>query len=136
MSVSYDIFIKTEKSFIEVKYTLEKILNCRMGKSSYVEYELYYATVLGLGIGLHEENDFDDDYEIKFSEYAYYINFDYITKSFLGNYKGDWQTTMAVIISDMLCLNLQCECLIVRNMSTVIGKFTLTEQIIAPNPYI
>jgi hypothetical protein len=132
MSVDYDIFINTEKSFSEVKSSLQKILNCQLEKSPHSETDLYYTTILGLGIGLHKEHRFFDEIHLKFSKYKYYINFDYITASFLGNYKGEWEISMAVILADLLCLNLQCECLIVRNMFTVIGKFTPDEQIITP----
>lgn len=132
MSVSYNIFINTDKPFEEVKSSVEKILNCQMKKSPYTEDELYYTTVLGLGIGLHKEHSFEgyEGTDLVFSNYQFYINIDYIAPSFLRSYKGEWEPTMAVLLSDMLCLNLQCECLIVRNMASVIGKFTPDEQTI------
>jgi hypothetical protein len=135
MSVDYDIFINTEKSYEEVKSSMEKILNCKMEQSPYTEDELYYTTILGLGMGLHKEHTFEgyEGIDFVFSNYQYYINFDYIPSSYLGDYRDEWQITMAVILSDMLSLNLHCECLIVRNMATIIVKFTPDEQIITPH---
>jgi hypothetical protein len=128
MSTAYNIFINTERSFSEVKSSMEKILKCQMEKSPYTEDELYYTTILGLGMGLHKEHLFDDDAELKFSNYQYYINFDYIPSSYLGDYRDELPTKIAIVLADMLSLNLQCECLILRNFSTVLGKFTPYEQ--------
>lgn len=112
---------------------MEKILNCQMKQSSYTEDELYYTTILGLGMGLHKEHPFDDDPEFKLSSYQYYINFDYIPGSYMGNYRDELPAKIAIVLSDMLSLNLQCECLVLRNFSTVLGKFTPYEQFIMPH---
>lgn len=132
MSTSYDIFINTEKPFPEVKSTMEKILNCVMEKSPHADWELYYATVLGLGIGLHGEHTFDDYPEIQFSRYKFYINFDYIPSNYLSDYRHEWQIMTAKILADMLSLNLHCECLVLKNLLTVIDRFTPGEQIDMP----
>jgi hypothetical protein len=105
-----------------------------MEKSLDVEGELYYTIILGLGIGLHQEHDFEDDMGIQFSNYQYYINFDYIRSSFLHDYSGEWNTSVATVIADMLSLNLHCECLFVRNLSEIINRFTPGEQIFMPYP--
>lgn len=129
MSISYDIFINTEKTFPEVRSTMEKILNCVMVKSLYADWELYYATVLGLGIGLHGEHTFDDCPEIQFSRYNFYINFDYIPSNYLRDHRHEWQVTMAKILADMLSLNLHCECLVLKDLFIVIDIFKPSEQI-------
>jgi hypothetical protein len=123
MSTSFSLFLKTEKPITEVKTCLERILNCPLEQSTYTDLECYFAILLGLSIALHSDVDYDDDYGITFSQYNYQIMADYIKPSFYGEYRGEWEPSVLIIIADMLYKDLNCECIVVRNLSTVLTKF-------------
>ena len=114
---------------MEVKSCLEMILNCPLKKADNQDWEIYSTVLLGLNIALHDNADYDDDETIQFSKYDYQITFDYIRSAFTGYYADEWKRMASIIIADMLFKNLQCECIVLRNLNTFLAKFTPDEEI-------
>lgn len=128
MSVIYSIHIRTEQPLSEVKACLEKILNCQLKQSEYrPAREHYYAILLGLGVGLMAP-EYVDEFYFEEVRYDFLIQVDYLTPSFYGNYKGEWEPSFLIIIADLLYKNLTCECLVVRNSDTILAKFPPDEN--------
>jgi hypothetical protein len=127
MGVDYSIYIRTEKPLSEVKSCLEKILNCSLEQSPYSDSEHYYTILLGLGVGLIGPKR-EDDFFFEELHYDYLILLDYLTPSFYGYYKGEWEPSFLIIIADLLYKNLACECIVERNSDTILAKFAPSEN--------
>ncbi len=137
MSTGYSIFIKTSYSLSEVKTCLEEISNCSMEQSPYTDDEFYYVRMLGLGVNLYGNLTYEGELTYKddlllFSRYSYAIEFDYIPRLYIRDYRDDWTIMFSTVIADMICMNLHSECIVVRNMSIVLNRFTPGEQIFIP----
>lgn len=105
-----------------------------MEQSDSTEDEFYYVTMMGLGINLYGDLTYEGELiykndTIPFSQYNYAIGFDYIPRFYIRDYRHDWTIMFSTVVSDMISLNLHCECIVVKNMTVILNRFTPGEQI-------
>lgn len=123
MGLTYSIFVKTKISFPKMKSSLEKVINFPLKRADSRDWEIYSANLLGLEICLLEATDYDDDRELKFTQYAYEIQIDYLRQTLDTSYGENWRKTAAETIANMIFKALDCECLAVKSMQELIVKF-------------
>ncbi len=123
MSELNSVFIKANLPISEIKLCLEKILNCQLIKVDDVDWEIYSTSLIGLQISLLKAIDFEDDRELNFSEFSYYIDIDYSRSAFKIDYASDWQLMTSIVLGNMISGSLNCECLVVKNMQRLIERF-------------
>lgn len=123
MSESYSVFVRKAICFPEIKATLEEITNVPLERTESTDWEIYSAQLLGFSIALLEASDYEDDGELEFSRYSYQIHVELIPKAFEIRYESDWRLMGTLIIGSMVSRKLNCECIAVRNMDTLLERF-------------
>jgi hypothetical protein len=134
MSADYSIFIKTSDSLAEIRACFENASNCTMNQAPNDDNEFYYVKLLGLGVNLYGDLTYEgeliyQDSKLPLSQYNYAISIDYIPSSYIRDYRDEWTEMFSTITADIISMNLHCECIVVRNMQTVLTRFTPGEQI-------
>lgn len=120
MSTDYSVFVKSEAKNAEIRFSLEKILNCELQRTAYSE-EIYSAEIMGLRVSLIGSVDYEDDL-IRFSEYDFEITID-STGAFDRQYSDPFKSIASIVIANMLSIELSCECIAVENVHSIIDRF-------------
>ena len=128
MSESYTVFVKKEISFLEIKSALEKIINISLEKSDSKDWKIFTAVSLGLKISLFEANNYENDGELKLSQYNYEIDVDYIRNVFDLNYASEWRLMGALVVGSLVSKKLHCECIAVKNVQVLLERFLPDEK--------
>lgn len=123
MSESNSIFIKKDVPISEIKLCLEKILNCQLEKVCDVDWELYSTCLFGLHIALFEANDFVNDRELNLSQFNFLVDLNYLRGEFNEEYESEWRRMASIILGNIISRNLNCECLVVTNMESMVERF-------------
>jgi hypothetical protein len=122
VSVSYNVFIKTEASIEAAVLVLESIVNCRLVHSKHDDTDYYSGEVFGVGISLVNNVTFEDDGEIEFSKYNLEVMIEYHGQ-FDKELSYDFQRPASIVIANMISRRLRCECIAVENMGTVLASY-------------
>lgn len=102
---------------------LKSILKVDFVKNQLAEWDLFEAVLLETFISVYEARDFEDDLGIPFSEYNYVVSIVCMKGKVLVKYRSNWAELFTIILANILSANLNCKCIVVRNMSELLESF-------------
>ena len=122
MSVDYSILVAKPETTERIKAALEKALDHRLELTRSDPPKYYSARLLGLDISLIDEVSYENDL-IPFAQYGHEIMVEFVNGAFDRGYGNDWELMTATILANMLSLELKCECIVIRDVGTIVERF-------------
>jgi len=131
MSQSFKVFIKSALDVSIVRDALERSLNIKLvGEADDNPPGFYHwsTDTLGLNLWFCDGHDYVED-SIDFPAYRYEIDICWNGVSLEWNggldkeYSDQWRHDFAVVVANILSKRLNCECIAVKDVFSIIAKF-------------
>ena len=123
MSVTYQVFMKTTHSLLQIALGLYGFTGVRFELSPNAEEELYTATVFNHWMELYGTEDFEDTKDLRFTQYQCCLSI--YNAGYSKGYSDHelWHEQIAKMIAFFLARVYAKECVVLREMGLEVAMF-------------